>query len=553
MFVKKKPPSPRTVKTDSVQELLRAYPPEISGLAQPPQYIIDAANLRAKHSKLFPGLLPQEWDPERQKAVARSAKEGPGLTSSNDVSVATNGDVNKATVPTNGINGNTYVPSAVEKKENEKFLTELEKVNSAIAASNGLNGVNTSPKLINGADKTTIEKPLEPKESETTPKKTILSENLFKTPPGAFSPPAATSEAKPTSETKFIPPHLRNLDPTMREKALAAAAAAKAAPAPLKPTGPSVPKPSIFGNYSLKDTLDRSNPKTAVKPVSQGWLSELEAAKSDVQKIKAAGCWTLTPMPGMVVPKEILETHPNTILAVTPQTNMTGVKNLPLFLDTDGKPAVPTKKEGAARWPTPDERTRAPAQHRSIRLTNLPMPITLSMVTKCCTNTGMIDRISLNHFKRCADVHFVRPEDARTMYKTSANGIECPDGTVVWAEMLNDIDILPSQRREKIDAGASRVVRIVGFDEGDIKAVLFQLTQIKKADDESAVMEVALYFAGKANEREDVQFAMMKVNKMGHREARLCFASVETGYRARATLMKNSCLETANVTYGLDP
>lgn len=208
-----------------------------------------------------------------------------------------------------------------------------------------------------------------------------------------------------------------------------------------------------------------------------------------------------------------------------------------------------------SRWPTVDT-GRPTSKPRAVIITELPDDPTLTMVSRICKNTGLIESITLAPGVRRATVMFIEASDAQRFHDKTGNGIVLqydrsgqPFKKTVFVEIRKDVDILSSAMRTRVDeAGHSRVIRIVGWERRDLE----QAAGIKDGTSEALLEKIAAkcVVEGKT---ERIESVAAHINAAGHLEATLVFSGIKEAYHALGTVKRMPAFEACNITFGKDP
>lgn len=208
-----------------------------------------------------------------------------------------------------------------------------------------------------------------------------------------------------------------------------------------------------------------------------------------------------------------------------------------------------------SEWPTVDM-SRLTAKPRTVVITEMPEEATLAMVSRICKNTGLVEKISLLPNMSRAVVWYIEAADAKKFYDKTGNGIvlDYERGgkaakKTVFVEMRKEIDVLGSALRARVtDAGQSRVVRIVGWERGDLE----QAAGTKNGTLEALLKTVAVkcVLDGKT---EHIESVAAHINAGGHWEATIVFAGMKEAYFALGTARRIPSFEACNITFGRDP
>lgn len=206
-------------------------------------------------------------------------------------------------------------------------------------------------------------------------------------------------------------------------------------------------------------------------------------------------------------------------------------------------------------WPTVDM-SRPTSKPRTVVITEMPEEATLAMVSRICKNTGLVEKISLLPNMSRAVVWYIEAADAQKFYNKTSNGIvlDYERGgkavkKTVFVEMRKEIDVLGSALRARVtDAGQSRVVRIVGWERGDLE----QAAGTKNGTLEALLKTVAAkcVLGGKT---EFIESVAAHINTGGHWEATIVFAGMKEAYFALGTVRRIPSFEACNITFGRDP
>lgn len=192
-------------------------------------------------------------------------------------------------------------------------------------------------------------------------------------------------------------------------------------------------------------------------------------------------------------------------------------------------------------------------------ITELPENPTLTMISQICKGAGLLESISLIPSTRKAIVWFIEADDAKSFYDKTGNGIVLNYDRGgkklkknVFVEMRKEIDVLPSALRTKVDeAGHTRVIRIVGWEKGDLERI--PGVKGEKAESEEVLLRRLAEKCALEGKVERVEGVACCVNALGHLEASLVFSGMKEAYYALGQIRKMVALEACNITFGKDP
>lgn len=243
--------------------------------------------------------------------------------------------------------------------------------------------------------------------------------------------------------------------------------------------------------------------------------------------------------PGRTAPGAANGSYGVSLAAMTPVVTRSNMENTLYF----------------GEWPTVDM-SRPTSKPRTVVLTEMPEEATLAMVSRICKNTGLIEKISLLPNMSRAVVWYIEAADAQKFYDKTGNGIvlDYERGgkavkKTVFVEMRKEIDVLGSALRARVtDAGQSRVIRIVGWERGDLE----QAAGTKNGTLEALLKAVAVkcVLDGKT---ECIESVAAHTNAGGHWEATIVFAGMKEAYFALGTARRIPSFEACNITFGRDP
>lgn len=247
--------------------------------------------------------------------------------------------------------------------------------------------------------------------------------------------------------------------------------------------------------------------------------------------------------------------------------NKSGMPSAPTNSESALEPslglAVPSKEEEPLvfkSWPERVAREDSRiAKRRTITLTGLPEQATLEVVTAICKGTGQVESMKFSPVTKAkAAVTFVSASVAESFYKRTANGIEVkfPGDSkryVISVDLDREAAVLSSLVQSRIDHGATRVIRIVGWRRDEVLGFLKTKGILPPPDASFSTIVWKVATAIAQGNLWAIESAKWDKNHLGHLVMLLTFSNLTTAYQGFSLLKREEAFEGCNVQFGDDP